>query len=82
MAKGQTIGVAVVLMIFIFIFGMLFLNFIKPNIVDARTALSCSADTISDGTKIVCLFVDTTLPYWILIVLSITGGILLNRLLI
>jgi len=75
--KGQTFGIAIITAIFVFIIGMICLNFLMPEITNARTNLNCSsADTISDGTKLLCLTIDLGVPYWILIVLSITiGGI-------
>lgn len=82
-AKGQTTMLSVWFAIFIFLFGIVFINFLSLDVDTARTALSCSsASTISDGTKLTCLVVDIVLPYWILLILSVAGGLILDRLLI
>ncbi len=83
MKKGQTLMLSLLFAIFIFIFGMVIMNFLKLDVTTARTALQCSSPaSISDGVKLACLFVDGVIPYFILLVISISGGILLDRLLI
>ena len=80
--KGQ-IMLSVLFAIVIFIFGMLFYNFIKGEVDNTRTDLTCSSSaTISDGTKLTCLIVDGVIPYFIILVVSLSLGIVLERLLI
>jgi hypothetical protein len=68
--------------IFIFLVGIVFINFLMPDVSDARIALDCSnAAGISDGNKMVCLLVDVTVPYWIMLVISVMGGVILDRVL-
>lgn len=80
--KGQ-VGIAIIGAIMIFMVGMLTINILKPEITIARgaTGLDCANVTnISDGTKLTCLAVDFSLPYFILIIFSATGGVLMARL--
>jgi len=81
--KGQTLGISIIIAITIFIVGMMSINFIKDAVTDVRLAtnLNCAAPT-SDGTKLTCLAVDFVVPYFIIIVLSATGGIITARLLL
>jgi len=75
--KGQTLGLAIISTIIVFIIGLMCINFLMPEVTDARVNLNCaSADTISDGTKLLCLMIDTTVIYWILLIFSVViGGI-------
>ena len=59
------------------IIGFMCINFVKDEVTRTRGDLNCSdASNISDATKLLCLVVDTTVPYWIWIILSIAiGGI-------
>jgi len=82
-SRGQTLGVSIIAGIFIFIIGMMIINFVMPEVTTARTALNCAdASSISDATKLLCLVVDTVVPYWILLVFSIMGGSIVSQLLI
>ena len=66
--------------IVIFIIGMMAINFILPEVSDARVNLSCSdVDNISDGSKLLCLLIDTQVPYFIWLVFSISMGAILVR---
>jgi hypothetical protein len=63
--------------------GMIVANFFKTPIDDARSALDCSNTAgITDGTKLLCLNVDITLIYFIILVVSIAGGAILDKLLL
>lgn len=75
--KGQTLGLAILTSLFVLIAGFTLLNFLLPEIDNTRIALSCaSASTISDGTKLFCLMIDGTVPYFIVLIFSIMiGGI-------
>jgi len=78
--KGQTMGIAILSAVVIFIIGIMCINFILTEVTNARTNLSCSsADTISDGSKLLCLIVDTNVPYFIWLVFSISMGAILSR---
>lgn len=78
--KGQTMGIAILSAVVIFIIGMLSINFILNEVTNARTDLSCDdASNISDGTKFLCLIVDTNVPYFIWLVFSISLGAVLAR---
>ena len=87
--RGQTLGIALMVAITLFIVGMLSINYIKPVVTIARDAthLDCAntADFptgISDGTKLLCLTVDLVIPYFIIVIFSVTGGIITSRFLI
>jgi hypothetical protein len=75
--RGQTLGVSIISAIFIFIIGMMCINFLMDEIVTFRVNMNCeSASSISDSTKLLCLATDATIPYWILLVFSVlVGGI-------
>lgn len=81
--KGQSLGIAVLVTILVFIVGMMFVNFIKPEVTRARSGLSCAtADDITDGTKMLCLVVDIVIPYFIITVVSVSVGVTTARLLL
>lgn len=81
MKKAQTLGLAIIIAVFVFLIGMMMINFLKPEITRFRTNLSCSdANTISDGTKLLCLATGTLVPYWILLILSVTIGGVISQL--
>lgn len=81
--NGQAmLGAAIVTAIIIFIVGSMTIDLIKPEITTARnsTGLDCSNYTgISDGTKLTCLGVDIIIPYFFLLVLSISGGVIVSK---
>ena len=78
--KGQTMGLAIINTIFIFLVGFMILNLLMPEITQARTDLSCASPSeIHDGTKLLCLMTDATVPYWILLVFSIGIGLITAR---
>ena len=74
----------VIIMAFLlFSVGFIAANFLREPIDDARVGLDCSnAAGISDGTKLMCLGVDMTMIYFILLVLSIAGGTILDKVLV
>ena len=83
--SGQTVFMSIIFAIVIFMIGMLFINFFKPEITNARAsnALDCAnTSAISDGNKLMCLFVGVALPLFILSIVSVAGGILAARFLI
>jgi hypothetical protein len=80
--KGQSFLLAILVGIMIYIFGMLVLNHIMPEVTLARTVgLDCTGD-ISDGTKITCLGVDMVIPVLIITIVTVAAGSILSRFLI
>lgn len=80
MNKRGSVGLAIISAIFLFIIGMMAINFLLTDVTDARNNLQCSsATTISDGTKLLCLIIDANVPYFIWLVLSISAGIIISR---
>ena len=80
-SKKGNLGIAIVTSIFIFIVGFAILNLLMPEVTQFRTNMNCAdASAISDGTKVLCLIVGTTIPYWILLILSLSIGGIVSRL--
>lgn len=81
--KGQ-IGLSVILTITFFLIGMATLNFIRDEITDVRLAdsLDCSNISISDGNKLTCLTVDIALPYFILLIISASLGVITSKIIL
>ena len=77
--KGQTMGIAVIVAIFLFIVGIIMVNFLKDDITTARIGLDCSNSAISDATKLTCLAVDVVVPYFIVTLIAAAGGIITAR---
>jgi hypothetical protein len=78
--KGQTLGLTIISIVFFLIVGLMIINFIMPEIDTARTALDCAnTGAISDGVKLLCLVIDTTIPYWIILVFSVVIGAITAR---
>lgn len=73
-------GILVGLMIFAV--GMLFVNFLMPDIDTARVGLDCTNTSISDGAKVSCLGTDIAVPFFIVTVISAAGGYITARLLL
>jgi len=81
--RGQTLGLVLISSIFFFIIGMMVTNFLMPEIDRTRTDLNCaSSSTITDGTKALCLVVDTVVIYWIILIFSVILGAFTSRVLI
>lgn len=80
--KGQTLFLSILIAVMIFAFGMLVLNFLLPDVDTARTALNCTNATISDGNKIACLGTDGVVPYFIILIISTGGGLVLSKLIL
>ena len=84
--SGQTLGMAILVMITIFIVGMMSVNYLKPEITRARNSLNLDCENtadfpagISDGTKLTCLVVDVVVPYFIVLIFSVAGGLITAR---
>ena len=82
--RGQTLGLAILVAITIFIVGMMSVNYLRPEVLRARDSsnLDCANADISDGTKLTCLAVDIVVPYFIVLIFSVTGGIITARFLL
>ena len=82
-SRGQTLGISIIIAITLLIIGLMSINFIRDEVTTVRAAsgLDCSnATNISDGTKLTCLAVDLAVPYFIILVFSVVGGIIVARL--
>ena len=72
---------AAMIALILFMVGMLVTNFFMPEVTQTRLDLNCAnAGSITDGTKLMCLMVDSTVIYWIILVCSIAGGAIFERL--
>ena len=79
--KGQSMGLAIMGLIFFIIIGLMSVNFLFDEVTTARTDLNCAnADEISDGSKLTCLITDLSIPYWIWIIVAVALGFVLMRL--
>lgn len=79
--KGNQLISDITIAIMIFAVGMLFANFL-PDIIDysrSSNGMDCDNQNISDGAKVVCLGIDLINTYWIVIVISTAGGVILSR---
>jgi len=74
--RGQAAMVGLMIGVFIFLLGMGFIDPMRDVITEVRSTsqLDCDNSSISDGSKMTCLAVDLTLPYFILIVLATAGA--------
>jgi ABC-type dipeptide/oligopeptide/nickel transport system permease component len=79
--KKGNIMLGIVSGIFIFLIGMILINFFKTDIGLLRGSdyLDCSGN-ISSGTKLVCLLFDMTIPYFIISIISIAATYIILRL--
>ena len=81
MNKRGSIFLGLGLGIFIFITGVLILPFIADDVTTFRTALNCAtAGSISDGTKLTCLFGGAIVPYYIWFFSSLALGVVIGGL--
>ncbi|MFP4457166.1 MAG: hypothetical protein ACLFPS_05845 [Clostridia bacterium] len=80
MNKKGLLGVTILTTIAILIVGLVTVNFLFSEVDTFRAGLNCaSPDSISDGTKILCLVGDITIPYYIYIIFALAlGGILIR----
>ena len=80
MNKQGKIGIAILLAICYFMFGMITYQLIKPDIDIQRdvTHMNCTAPDTS-GDMIVCLILDGVIPLLIISIVSIAGGIITEQ---
>ncbi len=79
--KGEG-GLAIVTAIFIFIVGMSAINLFKDDITLSRTinGINCvDSSAISDGFKLTCLGFDLIIPISIILVISVSTGLIVNK---
>jgi hypothetical protein len=72
--KNGNLFLGAVFMILFFMLGMWMLPFMKDEVTSARTSLDCTNSSISDGNKVTCLTTDVTVPYFIIIIMTLAGG--------
>jgi hypothetical protein len=78
--KAQSLGLGIITGLFILIVGLMVVNFLMPEITNFRVDMNCANPSeISDGTKLVCLMSDATIPYWIILVFSLLVGVIASR---
>jgi len=83
MNKKGALFFSIITAVFVFMVGMVVINLIKPDVTLARNSdnLYCSNVTnISDGTKLTCLAVDLVVPYFIITIVAISIGIIMENL--
>ena len=80
MNKKGTLYLGFVFAFFFFLFGMLMLPLIKDSVTAGRTDLDCTNPSISDGNKVMCLFTDIGVPYFIVAILTLVGGFIGDKL--
>ena len=79
-SKGQSLLFAIIGAVMIFMAGMLFLNHVMDDVTLSRTVgFNCDDSTISDGTKLTCLGIDLVIPILIISIVSLSGGLIINR---
>ena len=79
-SKKGTMGIAIITSIFVLIIGLAIINLLIPEVTNFRTDMNCAdASSISDATKLTCLVGGISIPYWIFLILSITIGIIIAK---
>ena len=80
--RGQSFGLTLISVIFFWIIGFASINFIMPEVATASSQLNCDSTSITSGTMLLCLMLDTTVIYFILTIFSVVLGAITARLLI
>lgn len=76
---GSTFFVGLIAICY-FMFGMIIYQFLKVPIDAARTSMSCSSPS-SWGDMGICLVIGGIVPLVIIAILSISGGVITDKLL-
>lgn len=80
MNKRGNIFFGVVIGIFLFAMGVLFIPFLTDDITTSRTALNCSTPTnITGGVMLTCLLGDLLVPYFIWFFISLLIGYIIGN---
>ncbi len=74
MNKKGGLFLGLMFMFIFFIFGMLMLPYMKDGATEMRTDVQCTNSSISDGAKVTCLLGDSSVPYFIVIIMMLAGG--------
>lgn len=78
--KGQTMPLAILSALAVFIVGFTLINFLMPEVTTFRVDMGCAdASTLNDGAKLLCLIGDATIPYVLLSVFSLAVGLIIAR---
>ena len=79
--KGNLGEITLVILIAGMLFGagMLMVNPMKESYDSFRTDFDCGNTSISDGSKVTCLGADLVNPYFILLVISTAGGLIISK---
>jgi hypothetical protein len=81
--KGQTMALTIVAVIFFFIVGILITNFLIGDLDVSKAALHCESPAdITDGTKLLCMFLNFSIIYWIILIFSVAIGSITARMLL
>ena len=82
MNNKANIMMGVFMAVFIFLFGMIYINYLPDSVTAAQNSdnLDCSNSSITDGQKLTCLGTDIIVPGFIIIILSIAGGAITSKL--
>lgn len=81
MIKGKkgSIFLGIALGIFMFIMGVLIMPFLLDDVSTFRVALNCAnGSSITDGTKLTCLFGGALIPYYIWFFTSLALGLVVG----
>ena len=82
--KGQTLFFGIIFALLIITTGFLAVNFLKDEVSTARDTnhLNCTSTNITDGTKVMCLGADLSVPYIMVIIMGTALSIIIVRLLL
>lgn len=81
MNKKGSLFLGLTFAFFFFMFGMLMVPLMEDAVTSARTNINCSnSSALTSGTKLVCLGLDTGVPYYIIAILTLIGGFIGNEL--
>lgn len=78
MNKKGAIFMSIVIGLFIYVSGILFLPFLMDDITSFRSAMDCSNSSITDGVKVTCLLTDTIVPYVVWLFVSMALGYIIG----
>jgi NO-binding membrane sensor protein with MHYT domain len=62
----------------LFFVGMIAVNFIKDDVTTSRTQNYCS-NPITDGNKLMCIVIDFVVPYFIVFIIAVAGGLITDK---
>lgn len=79
--RGQLAIVGLMIGIMAFLVGMITVGPLGDVMDEQRSAsnLDCDNSSISDGSKMACLVLDLTIPYWIAIIFAMAGAYVTAR---